>query len=94
MHLGSLWDGGGACCASSFFFVLSDAGASNAVRRLYFICGMVLSRPALTNLFGSPIMRFLGGVPERSKGSDCKSDGIAFVGSNPAPSSVRNAGVV
>ena len=29
--------------------------------------------------------RFSGGFPERSKGSDCKSDGIAFAGSNPAP---------
>jgi hypothetical protein len=28
----------------------------------------------------------LGGVPERSKGSDCKSDGSAFEGSNPSPS--------
>jgi hypothetical protein len=27
-----------------------------------------------------------GGVPERSKGSDCKSDGSAFGGSNPPPS--------
>jgi cytochrome c len=27
-----------------------------------------------------------GGVPERSKGSDCKSDGSAFEGSNPSPS--------
>ena len=27
----------------------------------------------------------LGGFPERSKGSDCKSDGNAFAGSNPAP---------
>ncbi len=26
-----------------------------------------------------------GGVPERSKGSDCKSDGSAFEGSNPSP---------
>ena len=30
---------------------------------------------------------FLGGVPERSKGPDCKSGGSAFAGSNPAPSS-------
>ncbi len=30
----------------------------------------------------------LGGVPERSKGSDCKSDGSAFVGSNPTPSTI------
>ena len=28
---------------------------------------------------------YQGGFPERSKGSDCKSDGIAFAGSNPAP---------
>jgi hypothetical protein len=27
-----------------------------------------------------------GGVPEWSKGSDCKSDGSAFGGSNPPPS--------
>ncbi len=33
-----------------------------------------------------------GGVPEWPKGSDCKSDGSAFAGSNPAPSSF--AGVV
>ena len=26
-----------------------------------------------------------GGFPERSKGSDCKSDGNAFTGSNPVP---------
>ena len=28
----------------------------------------------------------LGGVPEWPKGSDCKSDGSAFGGSNPPPS--------
>lgn len=34
------------------------------------------------------IMQILasGGVPERSKGPDCKSGGSAFAGSNPAPS--------
>jgi hypothetical protein len=32
----------------------------------------------------------LGGVPERSKGSDCKSDGLAFVGSNPTPSTMQS----
>jgi hypothetical protein len=32
----------------------------------------------------------LGGVPERSKGSDCKSDGSAFVGSNPTPSTMQS----
>jgi hypothetical protein len=38
-----------------------------------------------------------GGVPERSKGSDCKSDGSAFEGSNPSPSTrsaADNAGVI
>ena len=30
----------------------------------------------------------LGGVPERPKGSDCKSDGSAFEGSNPSPSTI------
>ena len=32
------------------------------------------------------IMENLGGIPERSKGPDCKSGGSAFAGSNPAPS--------
>jgi hypothetical protein len=32
------------------------------------------------------IRGFAGGIPERSKGSDCKSDGSAFEGSNPSPS--------
>src|SRR6185503_6527905 len=30
----------------------------------------------------------VGGVPERSKGTDCKSVGIAFGGSNPPPSTI------
>ena len=29
-----------------------------------------------------------GGIPERSKGSDCKSDGYAFEGSNPSPATM------
>src|ERR1043166_477880 len=32
---------------------------------------------------------FVGGVPERSKGADCKSAGSAFEGSNPSPSTTR-----
>src|SRR5258706_11789188 len=35
---------------------------------------------------------FVGGVPERSKGADCKSAGSAFEGSNPSPST--NKGTV
>src|SRR3954468_23563014 len=30
----------------------------------------------------------LGGIPERSKGTDCKSVGSAFAGSNPAPATL------
>ena len=33
-----------------------------------------------------------GGVPERSKGSDCKSDGYAFEGSNPSPTTILASG--
>ena len=35
-----------------------------------------------------------GGIPERSKGSDCKSDGYAFEGSNPSPATIKVAVVV
>src|SRR5690606_31608090 len=35
---------------------------------------------------------FFGGVPEWPKGSDCKSDGSAFAGSNPAPSTKTVSG--
>ncbi len=34
-----------------------------------------------------------GGVPERPKGSDCKSDGSAFEGSNPSPSTIFLCGL-
>ena len=34
------------------------------------------------------IASFVGGVPERSKGTDCKSVGSAFEGSNPSPSTI------
>ena len=33
-------------------------------------------------------LRSRGGVPEWPKGSDCKSDGSAFEGSNPSPSTI------
>ena len=35
---------------------------------------------------------FAGGVPERSKGADCKSAGSAFGGSNPPPSTRASTG--
>ncbi len=34
-----------------------------------------------------------GGVPERSKGQDCKSCGSAFAGSNPAPATSGRVGL-
>ena len=33
----------------------------------------------------------VGGIPKRSTGSDCKSDGFAFEGSNPSPSTKNTA---
>ena len=32
----------------------------------------------------------VGGIPERPKGSDCKSDGTAFTGSNPVPPTTKH----
>ncbi len=32
----------------------------------------------------------VGGVPEWLKGTDCKSVGFAYAGSNPAPSTIRD----
>ncbi len=34
-------------------------------------------------------LQSFGGIPERSKGSDCKSDGYAFEGSNPSPATIK-----
>ena len=36
----------------------------------------------------------LGGVPERPKGTDCKSVGDAFGGSNPPPTTKRSKFIV
>ena len=41
-----------------------------------------------------PTFTRAGGVPERPKGPDCKSDGSAFVGSNPTPSTNQDCGLV
>ena len=40
---------------------------------------------------GNPSGEKIGGVPERSKGSDCKSDGYAFEGSNPSPTTNKRS---
>jgi HD domain len=51
---------------------------------------LILRLEPLAKLFG-----LSGGIPERSKGTDCKSVGSAFAGSNPAPatSSVGPVGI-
>ena len=41
-----------------------------------------------TFIFGLLLCAPFGGVPEWPKGSDCKSDGSAFGGSNPPPSTI------
>ena len=41
------------------------------------------------NFVGYIPLLLAGGVPERSKGADCKSAGTAFEGSNPSPSTKR-----
>ena len=38
------------------------------------------------------LLEICGGVPERSKGTDCKSVGSAFGGSNPPPSTITLQG--
>ena len=34
-------------------------------------------------------LQYYGGMPERSKGADCKSAGSAFEGSNPSPTTTE-----
>ena len=51
-----------------------------------FFCHLLLTVRAFFQKMRS--LYFSGGVPERSKGSDCKSDGSAFEGSNPSPSTI------
>ena len=58
--------------------------------------GSAMPRPAARRLtMGTEIAliaSFVGGVPERSKGTDCKSVGSAFEGSNPSPSTNKGSG--
>ena len=52
-----------------------------------FLCSMRLT----SGLIGWIILRSSGGVPKRSTGTDCKSVGSAFEGSNPSPSTKNTA---
>ena len=51
---------------------------------------MRMSRVQLLSL--APYMKYSGGVPEWSKGTDCKSVGEAFGGSNPPPTTSLKVG--
>ena len=77
----------------AFSRVHRSAGVAQLVEHL--ICNEVVggsspfaslnvSRPRRASAF-----QFCGGVPERSKGTDCKSVGDAFGGSNPPPSTIQ-----
>ena len=37
---------------------------------------------------------FVGGIPKWSNGSDCKSDGYAFEGSNPSPTTKKSSSLI
>ena len=62
----------------------SDAGVAQLVEQL--ICNQQVggSNPSTSSTFFSPIE--YGGVPKWPKGTDCKSAGFAFDGSNPSSS--------
>lgn len=62
-----------------------QAGVAQLVEQL--ICNQRVggSNPLASSKEGVVFSDYVDGeVPERSKGSDCKSDGAAFAGSNPA----------
>ena len=61
--------------------MIPDAGpaSANALPRRFARCLTMGTEIAILTCF-------VGGVPERSKGADCKSAGSAFEGSNPSPS--------
>jgi hypothetical protein len=67
--------------APSAGYAVSDDYVSACIYRDNAPCVVDMSRGR-----GQNRASLLGGVPERSKGSDCKSDGTAFEGSNPSPS--------
>ena len=54
-------------------------------------CAARGARAGLTSGSGTRVRRRpLGRIPKRSTGPDCKSGGIAFAGSNPAPPTTRS----
>ena len=75
------------------FLVAAPRARRRRIRTSVSACGRWISDRTCQGVFVDKVMGrgqnsapLLGGVPERSKGSDCKSDGLAFEGSNPSPS--------
>ena len=82
-------------CAELFFLIenykyliLGDkfnkgfAGVAQSVEQL--ICNQQVA--GSSPIASSSFEEYIGGVPERSKGADCKSAGQAYGGSKPPPS--------
>jgi hypothetical protein len=65
-----------------------EAGVAQSVEQL--ICNQQV---AGSSPISSSTKETLGGVPERPKGTDCKSVGEAFGGSNPPPSTISSEGL-
>jgi hypothetical protein len=61
-----------------------DAGVAQQVEQL--ICNQQVA--GSSPIASSTLYDVLGGVPEWSKGADCKSAGGAYGGSNPPPSTI------
>ncbi len=78
-----------------FTFLLNSASVAQLAEQLICNQQVVGSNPSAGSLFfaklfndndlGESIWVHQGGLPKRSNGTDCKSVGSAFAGSNPAP---------
>ena len=73
---------GYACFSRRFLVDRSRADAHNPVTIL------LGSLRHETTAFKEDFVIGFGGMPERLKGTDCKSVGYAYVGSNPTPSTI------
>ena len=62
-----------------------DAGVAQQVEQL--ICNQQVA--GSSPIASSTLCQLFGGVPEWSKGADCKSAGGAYGGSNPPPSTMK-----
>ena len=73
---------GFACFSVRFFVDTPRADGHNPITIL------LASRGHETTVLDKEFVIGFGGMPERLKGTDCKSVGYAYVGSNPTPSTI------